>query len=109
VDSTLTNCRAFLWQNGVSTDLNSLIQSDSSLDLVLANDINDHGEIVGFAVDSTNGATVAFLAVPVLNGRGSSSKTSQTQNDGNSRNFVVPENIRQQLLRRLGVVIPEKK
>ncbi|MGB8580745.1 MAG: hypothetical protein WCD47_07975 [Candidatus Sulfotelmatobacter sp.] len=69
---------------------------------------NDRGEIVGFAVDSTNGATVAFLAVPVLNGRGSSSKTLQMQKGGNSRNFVVPENVRQQLLRRLGVVVPGK-
>jgi probable HAF family extracellular repeat protein len=108
VDSALSNCRAFLWQNGVSTDLNTLIQSDSSLNLVLANDINDQGEIVGYAVDSTSGATVAFLAVPVLNGRGSSSKALQTQNDSKSRSFSVPENIRQELLRRVGVVIPGK-
>ncbi|HZW80860.1 MAG TPA: hypothetical protein VFF50_10335 [Candidatus Deferrimicrobiaceae bacterium] len=108
VDSTLSNCRAFLWQNGVSTDLNTLIQSDSSLNLVLANDINDRGEVVGFAVDSSNGSTVAFLAVPVLSGRGSSSKGTQTQRDGNLRNFIVPEAIRQQLLRRLGAVLPAR-
>jgi hypothetical protein len=47
------------------TDLNSLVQPDSSLDLLLANDINDRDEIVGFGLDTNSGATVAFLAVPV--------------------------------------------
>jgi probable HAF family extracellular repeat protein len=47
------------------TDLNTLIQPNSSLYLVLANDINDRGEIVGFATDTESKATVAFLAVPV--------------------------------------------
>ena len=57
--------RAFLYQDGKATDMNTLVQADSSLDLQLANDINDEGEIVGFAVDSITGSTVAFLAVPV--------------------------------------------
>ncbi|MGA2353316.1 MAG: hypothetical protein ABSG02_02400 [Terriglobales bacterium] len=59
------NARAFLYQDGLNTDLNSLIQPDSSLYLLLANDINDSGEIVGYASDSVTGETVAFLAVPV--------------------------------------------
>lgn len=61
--------RAFIYENGQATDLNTLIQANSSLDLLLANDINDEGEIVGFANDTTTGATVAFLAVPVSGGK----------------------------------------
>ena len=57
--------RAFLYENGQLTDLNTLIQPNSSLELQLANDINDEGEIVGFANDTNTGTTVAFLAVPV--------------------------------------------
>jgi probable HAF family extracellular repeat protein len=56
--------RAFIYQNGLMTDLNDLVQPSSPLHLVLANDINDRGEIVGSATDAS-GATVAFLAVPV--------------------------------------------
>jgi probable HAF family extracellular repeat protein len=57
--------RAFIYEDGQLTDLNMLIQPNSSLQLQLANDINDEGEIVGFARDLNTGATVAFLAVPV--------------------------------------------
>jgi probable HAF family extracellular repeat protein len=60
--------RAFLYQNGAITDLNTLIQPNSSMQLELANDINDDGEIVGFALDTNTNATVAFLAVPANGG-----------------------------------------
>lgn len=60
--------RAFIFQNGAATDLNTLIQPDSSLHLELANDINDAGEIVGFAFNASTNATVAFLAVPMNQG-----------------------------------------
>jgi probable HAF family extracellular repeat protein len=63
-----TTARAFFYQDGQMVDLNSLVQGDSSLDLLLANDINDRGEIVGYALDSQSGTTVAFLAVPVHGG-----------------------------------------
>ena len=41
---------AFLWENGAMIDLNSLIPSNSSLELVAAENINDRGEIVGVGV-----------------------------------------------------------
>jgi probable HAF family extracellular repeat protein len=56
--------RAFLWQNGVMTDLNTLVPQ-GSLSLVYANDINSSGEIVGGASNSTTGDSPAFLAIPV--------------------------------------------
>jgi probable HAF family extracellular repeat protein len=56
--------RAVLWQNGVITDLNTLIPQ-GSLTLVYANDINSSGDIVGGASNSTTGDSPAFLAIPV--------------------------------------------
>jgi probable HAF family extracellular repeat protein len=63
-DANFNNCRAAIWQDGVMTDLNTLIPPGSSLFLTLANSINSRGEIVGAAVDQSTGATVPFLAVP---------------------------------------------
>ena len=59
------NCRAFLWQNGVMTDINTLITPGSSLYLVSGNDINDEGDIVGQAFDQSSGDSPGFLGDPV--------------------------------------------
>src|SRR5208337_1027785 len=57
------SCRAFLWQDHVMTDLNTLIPANSPLYLLFATGINEAGEIAGFGV--TNGGEVhAFLATP---------------------------------------------
>jgi probable HAF family extracellular repeat protein len=85
--------RAFLYEDGVATDLNSLIQPDSSLSLELANDINDRGEIVGFAKDANTGDTVAFLAVPVYEGSIGDAKLT-AQFEGRTRRFSAPESSR---------------
>ena len=92
--------RAFLWQNGVMTDLNTLIPTGSSLSLLYANDINDHGEIVGQAYDSGTGADPAFLAVPE---HGRTAATSAAAANRNSQKVVLPEGVRKQLLKRLGI------
>jgi len=60
--------RAFVYEDGVITDLNTLMQPNSTLHLILANDINEDGEIVGFAIETNTSAIVAFLAVPVFGG-----------------------------------------
>jgi probable HAF family extracellular repeat protein len=57
------NCRAFLWQDNVMTDLNTLIPADSPLYLVVGFQINDAGAIAGVGVTS-GGQTHAFLATP---------------------------------------------
>ena len=60
--------RAFLWQNGVITDLNGLV-ADGSPYLIFANDINDHGEIAGQGcVACATGETFAVKLVPVNGG-----------------------------------------
>jgi probable HAF family extracellular repeat protein len=56
-------CRAFIWQNNVMTDLNTLIPADSPLYLVFAMQINDVGEIAGLGMTAT-GELHAFLATP---------------------------------------------
>jgi probable HAF family extracellular repeat protein len=54
--------RAFLWRNGVMTDLNTLAP-DSPLHLLFAAGINSRGEISGFGATEA-GDIHAFLAVP---------------------------------------------
>ena len=61
--------RAFLWQNGVMMDLNSLIPTGSNLTLQVAGDIDDRGEITGTAFDISTQASPAFLAIPREDGR----------------------------------------
>jgi probable HAF family extracellular repeat protein len=53
---------AFLWQDGVMTDLNGLLPPSSGWTLIAASDINEKGQIVG---DGTiGGETHAFLLSP---------------------------------------------
>jgi probable HAF family extracellular repeat protein len=57
-------CRGFIWQDGVMTNLNSLLAPDYGGHLVYANDINDAGQITGQAIDPVTGDAVAFVATP---------------------------------------------
>ncbi len=57
------NLRAFVWRNGLMTDLNSLAPADSPLYLMFASGINDRGEIVGWGMTSS-GDIHGFLATP---------------------------------------------
>ena len=104
------NCRAFLWQNGVMTDINTLITTGSSLYLVSGNDINDGGAIVGQAFDQSSGDSPGFLATPCDGDRkddggcedgaegtiGADSATSERPN------ITLPENVRNLLNQRRG-------
>lgn len=96
------NCRAFLWQQGTMTDLNTLIPVDSSLYLLSANDLNDRGEIVGQALDQTNGATPAFLIVPCDETRiqhGECEKSTQSRMSIEPPKVVLSPGMREQLRR----------
>jgi probable HAF family extracellular repeat protein len=68
------NTRAFIWQDDVMTDLNSLVPHGSQA-LAYAGDINDRGEITGGSCVSSSGscaatsATTAFLATPKRDAR----------------------------------------
>lgn len=58
------SCRAFLWEDGVMQDLNTLVAPGYTGLLFSAQDINDRGEITGRAIDSVTGERAAFLATP---------------------------------------------
>jgi len=67
--TNLQNARAFLWENGgPMLDLNTLILSGSGVQLVVAVDINNRGEIVGSGVppgcDDVGTCGHAFLLIP---------------------------------------------
>jgi probable HAF family extracellular repeat protein len=55
---------AFIYQDGVMTDLNSLVIGHNSLTLIYANDVDDSGVIVGGAFDAKTGNSPAFVAIP---------------------------------------------
>jgi probable HAF family extracellular repeat protein len=56
---------AFVYQNQVMTDMNSLVVNlPSSVTLTYANDVNNSGVIVGGAFNSKTGESPAFVAIP---------------------------------------------
>jgi probable HAF family extracellular repeat protein len=89
------NMGAFLWRDGVMSDLNALIP-DSPLYLLAAGSINDAGEITGFGVNS-DGDVHAFLATP----RKCVDSAEGPTHDSQVPKFV-PENVRELVLQRLG-------
>src|SRR5262249_29219537 len=57
-----TSRSAFVWQNGLITDLNTLIDSGLGWVLQIATGINDNGQITG--TGTVGGQTHAFLLTP---------------------------------------------
>jgi probable HAF family extracellular repeat protein len=68
------NARAYLRQNGVMTDLNTLIPANSPLSLLVGCSINSSGQIVGVAVTSA-GVAHGYLATPIA-GSGANNGTN---------------------------------
>lgn len=59
--------RPFVWHNGTMYDLNDLAPS-SALDLVYALGCNAQGQIVGWGLAAEGGASVPFVATPIIEG-----------------------------------------
>jgi probable HAF family extracellular repeat protein len=61
--------RGLIWQNGVTTDLNTLFPASSHLFVISASNINESGQIAGMAVEMAGphakNIVHAFLATPV--------------------------------------------
>jgi probable HAF family extracellular repeat protein len=89
------NCRAAIWENGVMTDMNTLIPPNTPLYLVLAGWVNSRGQIVGGAVDQ-NGNLVPFLATPVGDGMANELSDVRQLTSGQR---MLPENLRKALRR----------
>ena len=95
--------RAFLWQNGVMTDLNCLTVPGSQF-LIFANDINDRGEISGELFDPN--PVVApfgppFRGIPVLNGTGSTCAAGAPDANG-SQTGTLPDSVRKRAQKLVG-------
>jgi len=101
-DSQFNWNHAFIWQNNVMTDLNALFPHNSNLLAVMANKINERGQISGMAI-VRNGAEKdnihAFIATPVRQSIGRSVADDEATRP--KSNF--PVKIDQQLLQRLGI------
>lgn len=99
-NSSFSFCTAVIWQNGVMTDLNSLVPH-GSLYLFFADDINSSGEIAGVALNQKTGQLVGYIAVPTAQGQ--AALRSGAQLGGSSVPRVeIPEGVRQQLRQRIG-------
>lgn len=89
------NPRAFLWEKGVMTDLNTLIVGDSPLYLLTGCSINSHGEITGLGMTRT-GEIHTYLATPT---RAVTSGESTSQNAISRR--ILSDDARKQLEQQL--------
>lgn len=98
------DCGAFLWQDGVMTDLNSLLPNGSPWNLIVGTSINSRGEIVGVG-DEGNGFH-ALLVTPCdeepADDKGCHEQNSAVpQGTGSERpRITLPENVRQLLRQR---------
>jgi probable HAF family extracellular repeat protein len=93
---------AFIWQDNVMTDLNTLFPASSNLRAVMANKINERGQISGMAIVQSGpdmGDVHAFLATPVRQSIGRSvADDAPTRPKSN-----LPANIGNQHLQRFGL------
>ncbi|MGH9743028.1 MAG: DUF3466 family protein [Candidatus Acidiferrum sp.] len=92
--------RAFLYENGKLTDLNSLIPSDSPLSIIGNTDIdiNDRGEITGQACVVYGGVCTtelpAFLAIPHSGVQSNESTSALQAVTKNPQKGIRPEDLR---------------
>lgn len=104
VGVSFPSSHAFLWEDGIMTDLNSLVLPGSSLSLISTGDINDRGEITGQACVLADGVclstseTPTFVAIPSFGG----AQAGMATGSGTPK-IDTPENIRRQLLQRRGL------
>jgi probable HAF family extracellular repeat protein len=102
MDSSFNWSHAFIWQDGVMADLNTLFPASSNLFATMANKINERGQIVGMGTVLSGphaGETHAFLATPVHASAGTSiADVAPTRPKSN-----LPANVNKQLLQRFGL------
>jgi probable HAF family extracellular repeat protein len=100
-DSKFNWSHGFIWQDGVMTDLNTLIPADSNLFIISASNINERGQISGMATVQTGpheGDIHAYLLTPV-DGRIGASMADFARTHPHS---ILPANACNHSLQRLG-------
>jgi probable HAF family extracellular repeat protein len=97
------NCRGFLWQDGVMTDLNTLVPADSTLVFPDPVGINPRGQIVGLGVQKSTGELHGFLLTPRNGEVGDENAAAAAPGNISERpQVVLPENVRRALQHHLG-------
>jgi probable HAF family extracellular repeat protein len=91
------NPRPVYWSNGVPVDLNTQVASDSTMYLLWAQGVNNHGEIAGWGVDKATGDIHTYLAIP--NRCSDGTVPAVNFSAGVSTPFPLPEHIRRFLQR----------
>ena len=101
-----SNPRAFVYQDGAMTDLNTLVHGNAPLYLQAAQEINDFGVIVGQGCVpgdcSATSPSVAFVAIPTYDRDGETASPSASSGS-NSQSGAIAEGAPRQLLQRLGL------
>jgi probable HAF family extracellular repeat protein len=92
------SCRAFIYDNGVMMDLNELVPDDYADHLYTANDINNNGQITGYALKGGTEEQVVVWIVPVEKQGHGKSDAAVAKNDANR--IPLPADARQRLLLR---------
>lgn len=98
-DSQGNWAHAFIWQNNVMTDLNTLFPKSSNLRAVMANKINERGQISGMAIVRSGpdmGNIHAFIATPVNESIGTSVADDEPTRPASN----LPAKVDKQLLQR---------
>jgi probable HAF family extracellular repeat protein len=89
------NPRAFLWEKGVMTDLNTLIAGDSPLYLLTGCSINSRGEITGLGLTSA-GEIHTYLATPAQRGA-----SAESMSQGGISRRILSEDARKVVQQQL--------
>ncbi len=102
LDPNFNWSHAFIWQNNVLTTLDTVFPASANLFPVMANKINERGQISGMAIVHSGphmGEIHAFLATPVNEAVGKSiADVAPTHPKANSS-----ANVNKQLLQKLGI------
>jgi probable HAF family extracellular repeat protein len=102
LDSNFNWSHGFIWQDGVMTDLATLFPASSNLNPVMANKINERGQISGMAIvlsGPDKGNIHAFLATPAHQSMGKSvADVAPARSKTN-----LPANAGTEFLRRFGL------
>jgi probable HAF family extracellular repeat protein len=103
LDTSFDNPRAFIYQNGRITDLNTLIGGASAnFYLSSTGGINDRGEIAAQANIVSNGVVTSVLHAVLLVPT-DDPDDDDTHARGDARKVTIPDSVQEQMKQRVGM------